>query len=309
MSTISFSVETLRKIIRLNFFPFNENNLLIFGIRAGLPKNLTTCSEFRSEHFLDAQNINFLNPKCTIGIFDPLENKMALFPGSTVPHLDYMKKQKASPSAKISNSIMSGYYSYYGKGTHSPSIANAHEALRLMTNVFLRRTTNDLVFDNSDLIDVSNPNDNIHAAYCDTINGNYSSAGCQVIVGQPKCVRRGANSSNTVYWKKFHDIIYGNLQSQFDYMLLRFQDAEAVSQLNGQLSARLRFGSNGYKVKELQEKLAQQGYYQSNKDGKFLKDTLLAVYEFQKKKFGLLNADGVVGNQTASVLNLQLPLF
>ncbi len=300
----------MRRILRLNYFPFNENNLLVFGIRGALPENLNTCSEFRSQHKLQDSQINFLNPRCTLGIFDVLENKMALFPGSTVPFLEYMKKQKARPSVKISNSIMSGYYSYYSKGTHNPSPQTAHAALRLMTNVFLRRSINDLVFDNSDTIDVSNPNDNIHAAYCDSVNGNYSSAGCQVIVGQPKCLRRGQNSSDTSYWKKFHDIIYSKPQNNFDYMLLRYVDAEAASiKPENNLNARLRFGSNGFKVKELQERLRDKGLYNSTSDGKFLRDTLLAVYQFQKIEFGMSQADGVVGNKTAELLHLELPNF
>ena len=192
---------------------------------------------------------------------------------------------------------------------HNPSPAHAHKALRLATNIVLRRSNNDLVYAADDPIEVGNPHDNIHAAYCDDTNGNYSSAGCQVIVGQPKCQQRGS-LGNTGYWKKFYTVIYDEAISQthLNYSLFRYADADAVASLgNGLMDARLRFGSKGNIVLQLQEKLKDKGYFHTNIDGDFGRNTLMAVLAFQKDTFGVNEADGVVGNKTAGKLGFTLP--
>lgn len=303
---MNFTSENLRKLLRLNYFPYSETKPMIFGIRGASPAN-TNCDTFKSSHAIIQTNVDYKNPRCLLGIWQPLENKIALFPGSTVPNIMYIKKQVAKLAK--SNCIQSGYYSYYEKGFHYPSEDGKHEALRLATNIFLRRTLNDLVFTNTDPIEVANPNDNIHAAYCNDTKSGYSSAGCQVIVGQPKCKRRG-NKPNTGYWKSFYDYIYAMSQTQFDYTLFRYADAEAVSNAqNNQMETRLRFGSEGYKVLELQTKLRNLGYFNTSEDGEFKKNTLEAVLKFQTDNFGEANADGVVGSGTAGKLGLTLNMI
>lgn len=307
MTTIQFSSNHLRKLLRINSYPYSETSLMVFGLRGTRPisPNFDT---FKTEHTIKENPVNYNTPNCTIGIWNPIENKIALFPGSTVPHINYIKKQKEK--LVRANCMMSGFYDYYEKGIHNPNPKHAHKALKLATNIFLRRSFNDLVYDNNDIVEVGNPNDNIHAAYCDTLDGIYSSAGCQVIVGQPLCTARN-NSPNTGYWAKFYDIIYNKtIQTRFDYSLFRFADAYIVSQqLNQPMEARLRFGSKGNLVKDLQDALAKKGYFYTLKDASFAKNTLDAVLKFQEDTFGSNNADGVVGKQTALKLGLKLPLI
>ncbi len=307
MPGITFSSDNLRKLLRLNFYNFSEINYLVFGIRGARPLG-NEYTTFKHSHTIEKADVDYTKANCSIGIWSPVDNKIALFPGSTVPNLKYIRKHKEG-TAKA-NCMMTGYYSYYEKGYHYPSERSAHQALRLATNIFLRRSTNDLIFSNDDTVEVGNPSDNIHAAYCNDINGEYNSAGCQVIIGQPKCKGRGPNSQNTSYWKAFYDIIYGRTsQQKFDYVLFRSVDAQVVS-VNGNnlMQARLRFGSKGNVVLMLQAKLAAKGYYHTNQDGDFGRNTLRAVLAYQTDKFGLAEADGVVGNGTATSLGLQLPM-
>jgi hypothetical protein len=307
MPAVNFSSDNLRKLLRVNSYNFPQTGLMVFGIRGGTPVS-SGFDTFKAVHTIEQSDPNFTNPRCTVGIWNPVENKIALYPASTVPHLKYIKKQKEGTAR--ANCMMTGYYSFYEKGTHAPNPGSAHEALRLATNIMLRRSMNDLVFTNEDPVEIGNPNDNIHAAYCDTQNGEYSSAGCQVIVGQPKCKNRGSNSGHTGFWKKFHDTVYAVPQQHFDYALFRYSDADAASQMGDQLmQARLRFGSQGNIVRELQTKLANKGHYMGTVDGDFRKNTLLAVLAYQKEVFGLKEADGVVGNGTASSLGITLPMI
>ena len=305
MPAINFSSDNLRKLLRVNSYPFSETSYMVFGIRGASPVG-TGFDSFKFSHNIEKTEPNFINPRCIIGVWNPIENKIAMFPGSTVPNLNYIKKHLATTAR--ANCIMTGYYSCYEKGFHNPSPNSAHQALRLATNIMLRRTNNDLVFTNTDVVEVGNPNDNIHAAYCNDRSGNYSSAGCQVIVGQPKCKGR-QNKPNTSYWKSFYDIIYNDTpQTRFDYALFRSVDAEAVS-ANGDalMNARLRFGSKGNLVLTLQERLAANGFFHTNKDADFGKNTLMGVLDFQKKEFGANEAEGVVGNVTAGKLGFELP--
>ncbi len=304
MAAISFTSDNLRKLLRVNSYPFSETKFMVFGIRGAKPVS-AGFDTFKFSHEIEKSDPNFVNPNCIMGIWNPVENKIAMFPGSTVPNLSYIKKHVAKTAR--ANCIMTGYYSFFEKGFHNPSPRSAHQALRLATNIMMRRSNNDFVFTNADQVEVGNPHDNIHAAYCTDVNGAYNSAGCQVIVGQPKCKAR-PGKDNTAYWKTFHDIIYSIPQMQFDYALFRYVDAEAVN-VNGDalMNARLRFGSKGNLVLALQERLAAKGLFNTNKDGDFGKNTLMAVLEFQKNEFGINEADGVVGNTTAGKLGFSLP--
>lgn len=308
MPAIKFSSDNLRKLLRLNFYNFSEINYMVFGIRGAKPKGNDSAT-FKFSHEIEKADVNYTKANCSIGIWNPVANTIALFPGSTVPNLKYIKKHKEGTAR--ANCMMTGYYSFYEKGFHFPSENSAHRALRLATNIVLRRSTNDLIFANDDPVEIGNPSDNIHAAYCNDIDGEYSSAGCQVIIGQPKCKGRGVNSANTSYWKKFYDIIYGETaQQKFDYALFRSADAEIVSINGGNLmQARLRFGSKGNVVSLLQGKLAEKGYFLTNQDGDYGKNTLRSVISYQTDKFGLSEADGVVGNGTATSLGMQLPML
>jgi Putative peptidoglycan binding domain len=307
MASITFSSDNLRKLLRVNSYNFPQTGLMVFGIRGATPVG-SGFDTFKTAHSIEQSDPNFTNPRCIIGIWKPVDNKIALYPGSTVPHLKYIKKHKEG-TAKA-NCMMTGFYSFYEKGFHFPSEGNAHQALRLATNIALRRSTNDLVFGNDDPVEVGNPNDNLHAAYCNDASGEYSSAGCQVIVGQPKCKNRGANSTNTSFWKKFHDTIYETGQQRFDYALFRYADADAVAaQGNNLMQARLRFGSKGNVVQTLQSKLAAKGFFITIQDGDFGRNTLRAVLDFQTQTFGVKDADGVVGNGTATALGFTLPMI
>jgi hypothetical protein len=304
MPTTTFSASHFSKLLQVNSYAFSGTAITLFGIR-GAKIISANADIFKDSHQIESATVNYTTPNCIIGIWDALQNKIALFPASTVPHLHYIKKQAAKKGA--ANCMMSGFYSFFEKGFHNPSEASRHQALRLATNIVLRRSFNDFAFDNTDTIEVGNPHDNMHAAYCDNANSAYSSAGCQVIVGQPKCKKRNMKE-NTLFWKKFHDFIYSIPQNNFDYALFRFADAQAASLANNDMmQARLRFGSKGNLVLQLQQSLQVAGFFGTSPDGNFGKNTLLAVIDFQKQTFGLQNADGVVGNATATALGITLP--
>ncbi|HYY95501.1 MAG TPA: hypothetical protein VE713_13355 [Pyrinomonadaceae bacterium] len=166
---------------------------------------------------------------------------------------------------------------------------------------YIRRTVDDLDFDAFDTFDVENPHDNIHAAYGMSINGHYSSAGCQVVVGFPAC-RNPRFTPEGGPWKIFKQRAYAEAQELFPYFLLEARNAATLADAPAEPSqALLRFGSSGDLGRRLQEKLG------GGVDGSFGETTLRAVIELQGHRLGIAEADGVGGGRTASLLDIDWP--
>jgi len=305
---MSFKItdKNLRRICEVNGFVIPTNEMVFFGLRGMLPVN-TEDYKFSSEHNVELTDVNYINPRCTIGQWLPKKKEFALFPGSTVPHQNYVSKSKAR-SGEGANQLMTGYYSDYRKGVHKPGSSTGHDAFRQVSSHPIRRTSDDLDFDNDDRVEYENPNDNIHAGWCMGINSTqYASAGCQVLIGYPQCQKRGQQPA-TGPWKVFKKNAYDLAQKSFGYILLNGREAyRVVSAGNSKVSARLRFGSNGDLVNKLQKALKNKSYYEGNIDGDFGNRTLRAVLKFQTSSFGPNADDGIVGPQTASALKLSWP--
>jgi hypothetical protein len=296
----------LKKLCKINSYQLPETEIIFFGIRGCLPVNDNN-SEFKKEQAVYLSDTNYVNPRCTIGQWSPSKGTIAVFPGSTVPHLNHVKTAHAKGGVGA-NQMMTGFFHDYRKGTHKPGSATGHEAFRQTAGRPIRRTADDFDFDNDDRVEFSNPCDNLHSAWCMSINHNYyASAGCQVIVGYPKCGKRGSNPDSGP-WKIFKENAYKISQQSFPYVLMEGRDAYRTANMGNQKqSARLRFGSKGDLVNDLQKALKEKGYYEGKIDGDFGDRTNRAVLKYQTDIFGPSADDGIVGPQTASALGLTWP--
>lgn len=293
----------LRRICEVNQFEVRKKEMIFFGLRGALPVDVEDYN-FKKSHQLVLVDINYLNPRCTLGQWLPEDEKVAIFPGSTVPHRDYVSKSVIK-SGQGANQLMTGYYSDYRKGVHKAGSPTGHDAFRQVSSHPIQRTSDDIDFDNDDRVEYENPNDNIHSGWCMGINStNYASAGCQVLVGYPQCQKRGSQTA-TGAWKIFKKNAYDISQKSFGYLLLDGREAfRVVSAGTEKVSARLRFGSQGDLVKKLQKALQNKSFYEGNLDGDFGERTLRAVLNFQTSSFGPNADDGIVGPQTASALKM-----
>lgn len=70
------------------------------------------------------------------------------------------------------------------------------------------------------------------------------------------------------------------------------------------MSGRLRFGSRGPLVTEVQKALMSKGLYEGRVDLEFGNRTLRAVLAFQQSTFGKDQDNGIVGPVTAEALGL-----
>lgn len=302
----ALSQQHLRRLCQINSFAVPDGDgLIFFGLRGLLPVNEND-HEFRLLHQVQAAAVDHLHPRCLIGQWNTAKGTLAVFPASTTPCLKYLKTAKQKNGAGA-NELMTGFYKDYRKGIHKPGAMTGHEAFRQTSGRPIRRTADDFDFDTQDRVEFSNPYDNLHASWSMGLSHDgFASAGCQVIVGYPKCERRG-KLSDAGPWKTFKENAYRVPQHSFPYVLLTGREAEQVAILGDQpLTSKLRFGSSGESVRKLQSLLKRAGFYEGQSDGDFGERTLRAVLAYQISTFGDDADDGIVGPMTAGALGLKL---
>jgi hypothetical protein len=301
-----FTERHLRELCKLNSFLVPTADMVFFGLRGCLPSDHEN-HDFSAEHAVALTPVDYAHPRCTFGQWCPQDGTIALFPGSTIPHIKYVKISRERNGVGA-NQLMTGYYQDYRKGVHKAGTSTGHRAFRQTQARPIRRTADDFDFDSDDRVEFDNPYDNLHAAWCMGVDHDaYASAGCQVVVGYPKCAKRG-DKPNEGPWKVFHENAYGLQQDSFPYIVLEGRDAHRITQIgSGSLSPRLRFGSQGSLVEKVQNALQREGFYEGRIDGDFGDRTLRAVLAFQTAKFGPDADDGVVGPITASALGVTWP--
>jgi hypothetical protein len=299
------AADHIKRMAEINYFPLPEDQMLFFGLRGCLPVS-DNSTQFKSEHYLEITPYDHIHPRCTLGQFVPAKG-IALFPGSTVPHISNIQKSLAR-GGRGTNMILTGYFKDYRKGWHKPGSDTGHQAFRQDNKLPVYRTADDLDYDYDDRVEYTRPYDNMHSGWCmGTDHDYFASAGCQIIVGYPECIKRN-NSPDTGPWKIFKDNAYKIEQQKFTYMLLNGRDALKVAIAKGEeLTVRLRFGSKGALVSKVQKILKKLNYYEGNIDEDFGPRTLRAVLEFQEDYFGEDADDGIVGPLTASALNINWP--
>ena len=302
---IAVSTDHLKQIVERNRFQLGEENLILLGFRGAVPIAPQDFS-FAPEQQLSITNIDYTHPRCTLLQWLRAENTFAAFPGSTVPHKKYIS-QALTLSGAGANQMMTGFYNDYRRGTHLVNKPTGHEAFVQMSQRPVRRTANDLNFDNLDRFEITNPGDNLHAGWSMGVDHDtYGSAGCQVVVGYPECEQR-AGKPAVGAWKEFKANAYAMEQKAFPYVLLNARELEQAVLVPDKLPLKLRFGSRDPLVSELQTALKREGFYEGDVDDDFGPRTHRAVMAFQESHFGPEADDGIVGPVVAQALGIAWP--
>ncbi len=298
--------DLLERLCAINHFPVPAEGMVFFGLRGCLPANPDDHAFAAGRRLLVAP-VDYTMPRCTLGQWLPAEGRIAVYPGSTVPHRRYVQSALEQGGAGA-NQLMTGFFPDYRRGQHKAGTTGAHDAFRQTRGRPVRRSADDLDYDNDDRVEITNAYDNLHAAWCmGTDHAYYASAGCQVVVGYPSCAARDGQPDSGP-WAHFRGASYELPQQDFPYLLLDARAAEMLAAAgDGPRSARLRYGSKGALVRTVQEALAQHGYFPHRIDGDFGPLTLEAVLAFQTAAFGPDADDGIVGPVTASALGIDWP--
>lgn len=311
MSHITITAATLKKLFQLNCYVIPDDvNLLFVGIRAALPLDAED-QTFKAGVTLDTGKVDYKTLNCTVLQWQLAEETVAAFPASTVPCYDNIIGYRAVPR-RNSNCLSPGFYKYYHKGKHRPAkTANWHDAFRQDgQQLTIRRTYDNTYYDNFDTIEVSTGcDDNIHAAWTLSLEGAYSSAGCQVIMGIPYCEHtKSYQNDNRGPWKTFKANAYATNQVNFPYALFTSTEVSSIiAKAGGSMTTRLKFGSSGDAVKAIQQSLIDKNYLSGSADGDFGKNTFNAVKKFQTENFGQEFTDCVVGPVTAGAMGVVMP--
>lgn len=297
----------LRSLMAKCGFCLPDKDMIFVGIRGCIPLD-SNGSEFADKHklqFIGTDNVHF---RCTL-LQWKIGGGFAVFPGSTVPHVNAIKAGLPRGGAGV-NQLALGFYRdghSYHKGDHKAGTPRSrHRAFRNDSVLPVWRTHDDLDFEGDDDLDVSVvPGDNIHCAWQqNAAAATFSSNGCQVIVGRPRVLARDWNEELGA-WAGFVKNAYDLAQARFAYAL--FSGREVLSIVEGSSkSPTVRFGTSGDLAEIVQDALIKHGFGlgPAGADGDFGLASVTALRQFQKQTFGAGGVDLIVGKQTATALGI-----
>jgi hypothetical protein len=287
---VAFSLvpEDLALLAELNDFPVTEagDTPILFGLRGcGIIKDHAGSSR---EVTLKDDRPDHLRPRCVLGVWDRLQGRILVYPGSTVP--DARAVASFFGSGRAGNLLPTGLYRYIvGPHVTSKSRPGCFLLRKTLTEkrvVVVRRSRDDLSYTDRDLVDPCMPGDNIHPTFFSQPIG-FSSFGCQTVVGTAD---EGGNHKGP--WSEFRKAAGlvdadGEPGKPYLYMLLTGAEARLASEMRRAGLAcdpisrmklrRLRFGSKSEAVRALQARL---GF--GNPDGDFGRATSERLYARQR---------------------------
>jgi Putative peptidoglycan binding domain len=299
---VSFEINDplMRSLCARNFFSVPEDEMVFFGFRGCLPADPEDFS-FAKTRTLSLAEVNYVNPRCTIGQWLPAKKLLAVYPGSTCPNEGCVQAARGN-GGKGANQLLTGYYTFV-KGMHKRGDGSGHQAFRQDENRVVLRNVDDMDFDGHDTADEGNPFDNLHCAFSASVSRGYSSAGCQVVVGFPN--RNDGKTTESGPWASFRQTAYKLDQQSFRYILLNGAEVAAMAENPGlKRPAQVRFGSHAEPVGAAQKRLRELGLIDFNPDADCGPGTQLAIIRFQVDQMGQENADGILGTNTATQLGL-----
>lgn len=302
------TVDHLEQLCALNEFNPGSGTMVFFAARGCLPVNSTDLS-LAPSHRLSIAQVDWTHPRCTLIQLDRAKHAFATYAGSTVPHLMYLRRASQA-HGEGANQLLTGMFNDFRKGKHKPGTKTEHWAFRQSNPRPYRRTSDDFDIDDNDPVEYGNPFDNLHAAWCGSVDDDhYGSAGCQVVVGYPECPQRQGQPA-TDPWRTFQQRAYDLAQGRFTLVLLNGTEYERLATRGPAGMERVRFGSSGVRSRHVQEALMKHPskfLEAGDVDGVIGPRSLRAMMQFQRLAFGPSGTDGICGPQTARALGIAWP--
>jgi hypothetical protein len=293
----TFTAADLELLCSVNDFPVHDagSTPVLFGLRgAGIVEGGSSSDGvLRDEVVLKNIRPNHHEVRCVMGVWDRQLGKLAVYPGSTVPHAEAVVSW--FNTRESGNLLATGCYRYIcGEHNGRPGCFLLRKSISEKRVVVVRRSEDDLTYEGTDRVHKMAPGDNIHPSFSSETNW-FSSFGCQVVVGSAS-----ASGAHSGPWAKFRRSA-GLLDSDgepgraFIYVLLTGQEALMASDARRRnlpmthpdvlALRRLRFGSSSPRVASLQTRLGQSN------DGELGPITAAALYARQEDLLG--RSDGI----------------
>ena len=292
------SGETLRLLAQRNSFHINDRRpVLLFGLRGCKIASGADAAPWARAHELEVIDPTHLDCRCVVGVLRKSDGMIALFRSSTVPAVASIYKALTGEGWGA-GLLPTGLYAYR-VGPMSGGVPARRGALLIAGQYCVLRTTDDLVFD------AFSDGDVWSAGYGNHIHPGGSvarpdSAGGQVIPGG----FRSARSFSAIgAWADFRRAaglvgedglpVAADERASFQYMLLTGHEAAIADHYRGRAFfengyVRLRPGSSGQAVRELQQRLFAEysGIEGARVDGDFGMLTAFAVLLHKKDTEG-----------------------
>ena len=167
----------LRRLCEVYAYKVPDAGMVFFGLRGCLPVDPFNQS-FRKERAVGAAPLDTFSPGCTIGQWLPESQTVA--PSAEHRASSQQLQTALARGGAGANQLMPGYYKDYRKGLHKAGSPTGHEAFRQTAPRPIQRSADDLDVEKDDRVEYDNPQDNLHAAWCQGIDHpSYASAGCR----------------------------------------------------------------------------------------------------------------------------------
>lgn len=303
--------DILFKLCERYQYPLASEHHILFAIRGSLPQavlhgHFDVATDFKQSHLLKPVRVNYETARCTIGLWDTRINKIALFPGSTLPSKTYLFTHPSSLNTY--NILCPGNYEL-SRGIH-PRHENSfqrHDALLMDTYALveipqIRKSKKRLSFNWKEVkYKVLLAGDNLHAARTEpeesdsnlygtaSLQLKYSSSGCITILGQPQqYVKQKTGNTAWNCWQKFMEMVTKSENVKyFNFILFTYSDF--LNKYQKPASTSIRYGSQGSEVEQIQTVLKSiinlktgLPYYTGEVDCRFSGQTAIAYFKFQE---------------------------
>lgn len=308
------SDDVLRDMFSISSFFIPSDELVFVALRGVQPLEFGG-SEFRDSHDAMPTPIDYRHMRCTIAQWNTGTGKLAVFVGSSVPHLSAITAHLPDNGNGV-NRLASGFFANvpgmpdhrYAKGNHG---ADRHLAFRNESKLPVWRSGDDADYEGDDRLEFEVVYDNLHCArQVNETASHFSSFGCVVVAGREGDSGATKITSELGPWKKFLQHAYGIDQHRFALAVFEENEALRTAELGFDKRApTVRFGSRGLLVERLQSGLVARGYDIGSPapDGLFGGFTAKALRQFQFDIFGKNGTDLICGPITAEALGIAWP--
>jgi hypothetical protein len=296
----SFSAADLGRLATLNGFVLGPRapQLVLFGLRGCRLVDGSAEGTWSSRLQLVEDVPDHCVFRCILGLWRPGGASIAVFTGSTVPSRRWMAARQRS-GLSIANRLPTGAYAFrVGDHRFVPGV------FVIQPRIAVRRSMDGRAFTLRDPYEEASPADNIHPAFTEP-DAQFCSAGCQTVPGS-----YAAEAGHSGAWGRFRAAALAAAPASdgaFRYLLFTGREARLAASAPSAALTRLRFGSSGAHVAELQHALERLGLLRLSgaQLGTFDAPSVLAFAELQRQRDGGA-ADGIVRPTDARRLGVDL---
>lgn len=283
-----FTAQHLKSLCEANRFNVDGGqDEVLFGLR-GCKLAPGTTNDFANSVRLMEDKPDHFDFHCVLGVWKRSTSQLCVFRASTVPNRRHMRRQLNSSNGQLCNMLPTGRYSY---------TVGRHRAVRgafiQQPKVVVQRTKEDLTYETTDFYERHDPADNIHPAFSDS-DAKFSSAGCMTVPGN--WTSNGGHQGSWATFRQRAGLSADNeshMGDRFIYVLLTGREARLVATgTSAATLARLRFGSVGAEVTQLQQALQNGGFDPNGIDTTMGPGTVMALIRRQQAQAGNA-ADGI----------------